>query len=78
MSNTGNDVSENESKVAGLYAIESSGSSIIRNGAISTPSKGRILIAEDHESIAKTYKIMLEDIGFEVILASDGGSCIEL
>lgn len=34
--------------------------------------KGRILVVEDHELIAETYKIMLEDQGYDVSMASDG------
>lgn len=34
--------------------------------------KGRILVVEDHELIAETYKIMLEDQGYDVYMAADG------
>ena len=38
----------------------------------------RILVAEDHEAIAATYKLFLEsEIGCEVIIARDGQECIE-
>ena len=38
--------------------------------------KGRILIVEDHEAIAKTYKLMLESQGYEVTMTVDGDECI--
>ncbi len=34
--------------------------------------KGKVLIVEDHELIAETYKIMLEDQGYGVSMAADG------
>lgn len=39
--------------------------------------KGRILIAEDHESIAETYKLILEAQDYEVTVTSNGQECIE-
>ena len=35
-----------------------------------------VLIVEDHESIAETYKIMLESQDYKVIVTSDGEDCI--
>jgi CheY-like chemotaxis protein len=39
--------------------------------------KGRILIAEDHTSIADTYRLMLEAEDYEVTLTGTGDECIE-
>jgi len=39
--------------------------------------KGRILVAEDHDSIAETYKLILEAQDYEVIVTRNGQECIE-
>jgi CheY-like chemotaxis protein len=39
--------------------------------------KGRILIAEDHDSIAETYKLILEAQDYEVTVTTNGQECIE-
>ena len=38
--------------------------------------KGKILIVEDHEMIAETYKLILESEGYEVTVTVDGDECI--
>lgn len=38
---------------------------------------GKILIVEDHEMIAETYRVMLESQGYDVFLTADGQDCIE-
>jgi CheY-like chemotaxis protein len=37
----------------------------------------RILVAEDHEGIAETYRLLLEALNYEVVLAKDGNDCID-
>jgi two-component system chemotaxis response regulator CheY/two-component system cell cycle response regulator CpdR len=46
--------------------------------AVEPPRKlnRRVLIAEDHETIAETYKLILEAQGYEVIVTGDGEDCI--
>ena len=39
--------------------------------------KGKILIVEDHEMIAESYKLMLEAQGYDVFLTGNGQECIE-
>jgi two-component system cell cycle response regulator CpdR len=39
--------------------------------------KGKILIAEDHDSIAETYKLILEAQDYEVTVTKNGQECIE-
>ena len=39
--------------------------------------KGKILIAEDHDSISETYKLMLDAQGYEVTVTADGDECIK-
>jgi CheY-like chemotaxis protein len=39
--------------------------------------KGRILVAEDHKSIADTYKLMLEAEDYEVTLTGTGDECMK-
>lgn len=38
--------------------------------------KGKILIAEDHDTISETYKLMLDAQGYEVTVTADGDECI--
>ena len=38
----------------------------------------RILVAEDEEPIAQVYKVILESIGHDVVLARDGKECMTL
>jgi len=40
-------------------------------------NRPRVLIAEDHQSIGETYKMMLELEGYDVTLSSDGQDCVE-
>ena len=37
-----------------------------------------VLIAEDHQSVAKTYGMMLEMEGLDVSIANDGEECIQI
>ena len=38
--------------------------------------KGKILIAEDHDTISETYMVMLEAQGYQVTVTADGDECI--
>ena len=38
--------------------------------------KGKILVAEDHETISETYKLMLEAEDYEVTVTVNGDECI--
>ena len=38
--------------------------------------KGKILIAEDHDTISETYKLMLEAEDYEVTVTVEGNECI--
>jgi signal transduction histidine kinase/FixJ family two-component response regulator len=38
--------------------------------------KGKILIAEDHDTISETYKLILDAQGYEVTVTGDGDECI--
>jgi len=40
-------------------------------------SKGRILVAEDRAEMAVVVEAMLEDLGFDVDLATDGGVAVQ-
>jgi two-component system sensor histidine kinase/response regulator len=39
---------------------------------------GRILVAEDHEVNQQLFRTLLEKLGYEVVLAADGGRAVEL
>lgn len=38
--------------------------------------KGKILVAEDHDTISETYKLMLEAEDYEITVTSNGDECI--
>lgn len=38
--------------------------------------KGKILVAEDHDTISETYKLMLEAENYEITVTGDGDECI--
>jgi CheY-like chemotaxis protein len=39
--------------------------------------KKKVLVAEDHEGIAETYKVLLESENYEVTLTENGEECIQ-
>jgi len=43
-----------------------------------TPRTARILIAEDHRDSREALRILLESVGFEVSVASDGRDAVDL
>lgn len=38
--------------------------------------KGKILVAEDHDTISETYKLMLEAEDYEITVTANGDECI--
>lgn len=40
--------------------------------------KGKILVAEDHDTISETYKLMLEAEDYEITVTADGNECIRM
>ena len=60
-----------------LELIIRAGISVVRMSQAKERKVLATLIAEDHSSIAETYKMVLELEGHKVTLASDGQDCIE-
>jgi two-component system chemotaxis response regulator CheY/two-component system cell cycle response regulator CpdR len=57
--------------------LEEIQSGTVSYSVVKPKQKHRILIAEDHETIAETYKLILEAHGYEVIVTGDGEDCIQ-
>ena len=37
----------------------------------------KILVAEDEPEVLQYYKVLLEDLGYEVVTAKDGQKCLD-
>lgn len=47
-------------------------------GAQAWRGEGTVLLADDHDAVRRTGRALLENLGFQVVLATDGAQAVEL